>query len=332
MLQVINYSEKAVALVGDTKAIKDTLKAMGGKFNPRLSCGAGWIFSAKKRDDLQRLITTGEATTAKPAEQKAVPAVYCGTYKKYNEGSIAGAWVRITDYANGEEVLKACAKLHKDEADPEFMFQDFENFPQWFYSETMGAKEFDAVLAWWKEEQAKPQEKGDALLAAYVAEMGGDDYYRTKAAKVVKLSNGGFYVFDKHSINTRFCFHDEGPDYEFYKSLTSDEAKLKAYFFAENLRDYDNKAERLTDDATPHDWRIYPEYEGKNVWTFGDFNNTCLCYGNLREKSLPMAAADKAIIVKALKELRGKMEKRLEAWWKRYGAEKLYLWTYWADA
>lgn len=331
MLQVINYSDKAVALIGDTKEIKDTLKAMGGKFNPRLSCGAGWIFSAKKRDDLQRLITTGEATTTK-TEQKAVPAVYCGTYHKYNCGSIAGAWVRITDYANGAEVLKACAKLHKDEADPEFMFQDFENFPEWFYSETMHAKDFDTVLAWWKEEQAKPQEKADELLTAYVAEMGGDDYYRTKAAKVVRLSNGGFYVFDKHSINTRFCFHDEGPDYEFYKSLTSDEAKLKAYFFAENLRDYDSKAERLTDDATPHDWRIYPEYDGKKVYTFADFRDGGYWLEQMRPKSKEMGAADKAAIVNALKELRGKMEKRLEAWWKRYGAEKLYLWTYWADA
>ena len=332
MLQVINYSDKAVALIGDTKAIKDTLKAMGGKFNPRLSCGAGWIFSAKKRDELQRLITTGEATTTK-AEQKAVPAVYCGTYKKYNEGSIAGAWVRITDYANGEEVLKACAKLHKDEADPEFMFQDKENFPDWFYSECMGAKEFDAVIAWWKEEQAKPKEKADALIEEYVKEMGGDDYYREKTSKVIRLSNGGLMDWEKQSINTRFCFHDEGPDYEFYKSLTSDDDKLKAYFFGENLRDYDRVINGLNGkDGKNHEYRLYRNREDKNVWEFADFNGGNYYYTTIRDKSIEMTDPDRLAILQATEELKEKMRKRLETWWKRYGKDKLYLWTYWADA
>ena len=47
--QIIDYSEKAIAVVGDTRDIKDKLKALGGRFNPRLSCGAGWIFSKKQR-------------------------------------------------------------------------------------------------------------------------------------------------------------------------------------------------------------------------------------------------------------------------------------------
>ncbi|HML66715.1 MAG TPA: hypothetical protein PKC55_17960 [Dysgonomonas sp.] len=34
--EIVDYSEKAIALFGDTKEIKDLLKAMGGKFNPRL--------------------------------------------------------------------------------------------------------------------------------------------------------------------------------------------------------------------------------------------------------------------------------------------------------
>lgn len=43
-VQIIDYSDKAIAVIGDTKPIKDKLKALGGKFNFRLSCGAGWIF------------------------------------------------------------------------------------------------------------------------------------------------------------------------------------------------------------------------------------------------------------------------------------------------
>lgn len=64
------------------------------------------------------------------------PAIYVGTYSKYNNGSIAGKWLDLTNYATKEEFYEACKELHKDEADPEFMFQDFENFPEELYSES----------------------------------------------------------------------------------------------------------------------------------------------------------------------------------------------------
>lgn len=52
-LRMVDYSEKAVAVVGDTKSVKDLLKSMGGRFNARLSCGVGWVFSKKKTDELK---------------------------------------------------------------------------------------------------------------------------------------------------------------------------------------------------------------------------------------------------------------------------------------
>jgi antirestriction protein len=64
------------------------------------------------------------------------PSVYVGTYEKYNNGSIAGAWVRLDKFQDYDEFLEYCAELHKDEADPEFMFQDFENFPEQYYAES----------------------------------------------------------------------------------------------------------------------------------------------------------------------------------------------------
>ena len=48
-VQLVEYSDKAFAIVGNTKEIKDTLKTLGGRFNARLTCGAGWIFSNSKR-------------------------------------------------------------------------------------------------------------------------------------------------------------------------------------------------------------------------------------------------------------------------------------------
>ena len=57
-LTVINYSEKAIAVTGEAKAIKDTLKAMSGWFNKSLDMGdgtkfPGWIF---KKDQLEAIV------------------------------------------------------------------------------------------------------------------------------------------------------------------------------------------------------------------------------------------------------------------------------------
>lgn len=62
-------------------------------------------------------------------------AIYVGTYHKYNNGSIAGAWLNLDDYADESEFYDACRALHHDELDPEYMFQDFEGFPKHLYSE-----------------------------------------------------------------------------------------------------------------------------------------------------------------------------------------------------
>lgn len=56
-IQIIDYSEKAIAVIGDTKSIKDKLKALGGKFNFRLSVGPGWIFPKTKLNLLQTSLT-----------------------------------------------------------------------------------------------------------------------------------------------------------------------------------------------------------------------------------------------------------------------------------
>lgn len=54
--EILDYSDKSFAVVGDTKSIKDDLKRLGGRFNFRLSCGAGWIFPKSKMDDVKALL------------------------------------------------------------------------------------------------------------------------------------------------------------------------------------------------------------------------------------------------------------------------------------
>lgn len=61
-LEMVDYSEKAIAVFGDTKAIKEQLKELGGRFNPALNYNgekrAGWIFSKKKADEVRNLMAS----------------------------------------------------------------------------------------------------------------------------------------------------------------------------------------------------------------------------------------------------------------------------------
>jgi hypothetical protein len=56
-IQIVDYSEKSFAIIGETKPIKDHLKELGGKFNFRLSCGAGWIFPKTKLQEVTDFLT-----------------------------------------------------------------------------------------------------------------------------------------------------------------------------------------------------------------------------------------------------------------------------------
>ena len=79
-------------------------------------------------------------------QSKTISAIYVGTYAKYNNGSINGAWLILTDYKDSADFYKACKELHNDEPDPEFMFQDFEGFPEKLYSESGGIDEIYEYL------------------------------------------------------------------------------------------------------------------------------------------------------------------------------------------
>ena len=59
-LELVEYSEKALALFGNTKPIKSQLKELGGRFNKFLTHQGkkqgGWVFSKKKNDQLKLLL------------------------------------------------------------------------------------------------------------------------------------------------------------------------------------------------------------------------------------------------------------------------------------
>jgi antirestriction protein len=69
------------------------------------------------------------------------PKIYVGTYGQYNSGSLFGKWFDLTDYADLKEFLQDCFEFHRNELDPELMFQDWENIPDFLISECSLHKE-----------------------------------------------------------------------------------------------------------------------------------------------------------------------------------------------
>lgn len=65
--EIIDYTEKSIAVFGDTKSIKEILKSLGGRFNTRLSYEgektAGWIFPIHMRSQIEELLEMSDETT-----------------------------------------------------------------------------------------------------------------------------------------------------------------------------------------------------------------------------------------------------------------------------
>lgn len=101
---------------------------------------------------------------------KDAPALYVGTYGKYNGGSLDGMWVDLTSFNDYGEFCEFCRIVHRDEPDPELMFQDYENFPRDWYDESfMDEKTFDKIREY---AECDNREAVDAFISCY-----GADYY-----------------------------------------------------------------------------------------------------------------------------------------------------------
>ena len=73
------------------------------------------------------------------------PALYCGTYGKYNSGNLRGMWVDLSTFDYYEEFEAFCFAIHADEDDPELMYQDYENMPRSLYHESMDEEGFNKI-------------------------------------------------------------------------------------------------------------------------------------------------------------------------------------------
>ena len=107
------------------------------------------------------------------------PAVYVGTWHKYNCGSIAGRWFDLTTFDDERDFFAACRALHQDETDPELMFQAWvEGFRQArdegceeayrLWVDDTGETDFDSFRdAWWGEADSE-----EAFAVEFVSDAG----------------------------------------------------------------------------------------------------------------------------------------------------------------
>ena len=73
------------------------------------------------------------------------PALYCGTYGKYNAGNLCGMWVDLSTFDDYEDFINFCKAIHADEEEPELMYQDYENMQRSLYHESMGEEGFNKI-------------------------------------------------------------------------------------------------------------------------------------------------------------------------------------------
>lgn len=74
------------------------------------------------------------------------PALYCGTYGKYNRFNVRGMWVNLSTFDNYEDFESFCLAIHADENDPELMYQDHTNIPNSLYQESIGEEGFNKIM------------------------------------------------------------------------------------------------------------------------------------------------------------------------------------------
>ena len=97
------------------------------------------------------------------------PAVFVCTYHKLNCGrSLDGEWLDITKFADYDEFMAVCRFLHRDEADPEFAYLDYENFcSSWYCESSLDERTFDLI-----KEFAELDEDEREAFEVYVSAFG----------------------------------------------------------------------------------------------------------------------------------------------------------------
>ena len=69
-LKIEEYTDRSVAVYGNTRKYKDDLKKLGGKYNSNLKNGPGWIFPKSSQGEIMKFIKNGEHLTPEQITEK----------------------------------------------------------------------------------------------------------------------------------------------------------------------------------------------------------------------------------------------------------------------
>ncbi len=149
------------------------------------------------------------------------PSVYCGTYGKYNGGSLFGQWIDLTTFDSYDDFANYCRALHADEEDPELMFQDYENFPREFYDECLSRKDFDRIREYIELYEDNNKEAVDAWLEiCSPSDMGSfEDAYQGKWNSEEDFAE---YIFNECYCDSLRHMPDNIRNYIDYKAFARD--------------------------------------------------------------------------------------------------------------
>ena len=164
------------------------------------------------------------------------PSVYVGTYRKYSEGSLKGAWISPGLYESYDEFMEAATSIHDDEKEPELMYQDKDgDLPNSKYSESYFSED-----AW-------------AYCRAYALDEIDGDVLRS----FVECYGVDYEDPDDYTDNCQSAYMgDFDDDEEFARQLVEDVGLLiGAPEILENYFDYEAFARDLMIDG-------YSEYDG----------------------------------------------------------------------
>ena len=114
-LRIVDYGERTIAVVGNTKPHKDALKSIGGYFVFRTQWGPAWVFREKKRDMVQAYLNGDTSVITREEEERQDESQKKGVSRyiirvKYPDGRVFGSnlvWETLVDvikYAGPEKV------------------------------------------------------------------------------------------------------------------------------------------------------------------------------------------------------------------------------------
>lgn len=305
---------------------------------------------------------------------KTAMKLYVGTYAKYNNGDLSGAWLDLDRFANAEEFEAACKRIHRDERDPELMFQDVETDPgcDWqegLYCESSIPRDYWTLRAEFAAKENDAEPKGAAaqraeqarLMEIYIERDGysrssrwydGEVKYHKGRSFFVELADGSVLRIERPTIQTQFCCGEddrgqggEGPGTVAYAHKVLEGKRTEAGFKAANLDPFDK---RMVHVAGRRAWR-FARTGGAGAETCrGDFvpglmrgttsASMRVYFGNAanvgRSEEVVRIFTDEDMrrMRRGYMAVRRDFRRRLNAYWKRFGASKIHTWTYWTEA